>query len=60
MFKLLQGIFNKIVCHHDWQEKQAIEHIRRDSILIDAPARITGFTYLYVCKKCGKFKKIDL
>jgi hypothetical protein len=44
----------KLACKHEWENIESIEvrYIINDNI--------TNLKYLYLCKKCGKFKKITM
>lgn len=47
--------YEKLYCKHDWELKEKY----------DSTNNLTGRTNygsvsLYICKKCGKFKKIDI
>jgi hypothetical protein len=47
----IKNLFPKLFCTHDWEAVEAVKY--------------RGFVanyiiHLYVCKKCGKFKKIKI
>ena len=48
MLQLLKYLIFGKQCNHDWELKQSMEPFTNKAY------------YLYVCKKCGKFKKIKL
>lgn len=49
-----QAIINllaKLSCMHDYKLNIHVKHLIED--------KLRWNTYYYICKKCGKFKKID-
>lgn len=48
--KLLNDLIEKLCCKHDWKEYE------RWSVSTDIGGRYTCI--LFICKKCGKMKKI--
>jgi len=47
--------YEKLYCKHDWEKKDSW-----DITDIYTKARREGAITLYVCKKCGKLKKVEL
>lgn len=55
MLELIKQLFDKWSCHHEWDQLDEIETYE------DAySSRPYKRTYLYGCKKCGKFKTITI
>lgn len=52
MKELLKQLINKWTCHHEW-EKWDMVHVYTD---LGSSYDVTHF----VCKKCGKFKKVKV
>ena len=50
MFKLIENLIEKWACNHDWKQ---IEHIK-----VSDDFGGSYHKFLFVCKKCGKFKWI--
>ena len=50
MIDTIKNILDKLGCHHEW------ELIRETNVVNDFGGSYT--TLLFVCKKCGKFKKL--
>lgn len=50
--EFLKRIADKWFCLHDWDYKGKVENLGGSKT--NVPESIT---YLYICKKCGKFKK---
>ena len=50
--KIIDDILSKLFCKHDWQH---LNTYRWDGDLFG-----TRWEETYVCKKCGKFKKIKI
>lgn len=55
MKELIKQLFNKWSCSHEWDQLEEIATY--ESAHSSRPYKRT---YLYVCKKCGKFKKITI
>ena len=51
----IKDLVSKISCHHSWEEVKLIRSFIDSNDKI--PARID---IIYICKKCGKFKKIKI
>ena len=54
MKELIKQIISKKFCHHEWQLEKEIDTYKEHS---KRPVRVT---YLYICSKCGDFKKITM
>lgn len=56
MFKeLIKGLLQKLSCKHDW------ELIETTRVFDEFSGNLPAYRkHLYVCKKCGKFKKIKM
>lgn len=52
MKEVIINLINKWGCHHDWKL------IRETEVFTDFGGNYTAL--LFVCKKCGKFKKLKL
>ncbi len=50
MKEAIINLINKWGCHHDWQL------VRETEVLTEFGGSYTAL--LFVCKKCGKFKKL--
>lgn len=55
MWKLFKQILAKKACTHDWEEVKLTSVYNNDES--KRPHRIN---ILYLCRKCGEFKQIDL
>ena len=55
MLDFINNLIAKWSCSHDWEELKEISTYESS-----ASSRPYKRTYLYRCKKCGKFKKIIL
>jgi len=54
--KYLKNLIEKICCLHQWDKVDESTKVRRED-----PAGVPlGYTSIYCCKKCGKFKKIEI
>lgn len=51
--KIIDDILNKLFCMHDWQHLNSYKWEAGDFTR-------TKWEETYVCKKCGKFKKIKI
>lgn len=51
MKEAIINLINKWACCHDWQLEKEIE--------VECDNRTIYHKYIYVCKKCGKFKTIN-
>lgn len=49
--KAIINLINKWACHHDWELKKEIE--------VECDYGTIYHKFIYVCKKCGKFKTIN-
>lgn len=49
--KAIINLINKWACHHDWELKKEIE--------VECAGEIVNHKFIYVCKKCGKFKTLN-
>lgn len=56
MNRLIDAIIAKWFCLHEWEESGRLVRVFGRKIN-DLP---TGFEQTYLCKKCGKFKKVSL
>lgn len=50
MIELIKNLFDKWSCHHEWEKWQTVE--------VENDFGGTYTVFHFVCKKCGKFKKI--
>ena len=55
MKKLLNELLRKWSCHHNWEQIYENNIYQDDKSKIPYKTRIT-----YLCKKCGKFKQIEI
>lgn len=55
MLELIKQLFNKWSCCHEWDQLEEIATYEGDY-----SSRPYKRTYLYCCKKCGKFKKVTI
>lgn len=53
MREVILAFLRKIFCTHDWEEIKEVSTYADSSYSMPYKR-----TYLYKCKKCGKFKKI--
>lgn len=53
MLELIKNLLTKWSCSHDWEQLEEV--CTYENSLAKRPWKRT---YLYRCKKCGKFKKI--
>ena len=53
--KILKQLLEKLACKHNWYEQQRFNNMA-NSIDHKIPSKIK---IIYICKKCGKFKKIE-
>lgn len=53
MKEAIINLINKLACNHDWK----LEH---KTDIIDDFDDVIGVKYLYICKKCGKFKIVKI
>lgn len=51
MKKAIINLINKWACCHDWQLTKEIE--------VECAGEIVNHKFIYVCKKCGKFKTFN-
>ena len=52
MWEILKQMLSKLACMHDWKLEKAIRWYNDDNEPV-------AYTHIYICKKCGKFKKIE-
>lgn len=55
MLELIKQLFSKWSCSHEWDQLKEIATYEGN-----CSNRPYKRTYLYCCKKCGKFKKITI
>ena len=55
MLELIKKLFDKWSCSHEWDKIEEIATYEAEY-----SSRPYKRTYLYCCKKCGKFKKIKI
>lgn len=53
MKETIINLINKLACCHDWK-------LERQADVVDDFNDVIAKKYLYVCKKCGKFKVIRI
>lgn len=53
---MIKNLFKKLFCCHEWEQVRRI-NVYKDDDKESLPVR---FILLYCCKKCGKFKKIEI
>ena len=53
---MIKNLFKKLCCCHEWEQVRRI-NVYKDDNEKNLPVR---FILLYCCKKCGKFKKIEI
>jgi hypothetical protein len=53
---MIKNLFKKLCCCHEWEQVRRI-NVYKDDNEENLPVR---FILLYCCKKCGKFKKIEI
>jgi hypothetical protein len=53
MKEAIINLINKLACCHDWK-------LERQTDVVDDFDDVIAKKYLYVCKKCGKFKVIRI
>ena len=51
MKEAIINLINKWACCHDWQINKEIE--------VECDGEIVSHKFIYVCRKCGKFKTIN-
>ena len=51
MKEAIINLINKWACCHDWQLIREIE--------VESDGEIVNHKFIYVCKKCGKFKTLN-
>ncbi len=51
MKEAIINLINKWACCHDWQLNKEIE--------VECDGEIVNHKFIYVCKKCGKFKTLS-
>lgn len=54
---LLIALIEKWCCKHNWDEIKSFRNYTTTSLKYNMPV---DTTFLYCCKKCGKFKKVRL
>lgn len=55
MLELIKQLFDKWSCSHEWAKIEEVATYASD--YANKPYKRT---YLYCCKKCGKFKKVTI
>jgi len=50
-------IFDKLFCKHKWVKKEEIKTFIQ---YLSMEERCTRITYVYICKNCGKIKKVNV
>lgn len=49
MKEAIINLLRKWGCCHEWKQEQPVR-------IIDNDGNVTGYKWLYICKKCGKMK----
>lgn len=51
MREIILNLVKKWACCHEWEQEERIT-------VVDKSDDVIGYKYIFICKKCGKIKKI--
>lgn len=51
MREIILNLFKKWACCHEWEQKTRIT-------VVNETDKVIAYKYIFICKKCGKIKKL--